>query len=137
MCPRCEGFMCCSGCAVCTPRSLLCHQKLCSLISASQHGRHFYNLLFMSTHLSIHFLIKMRGSLGLFWFKPADSFSLLIRYCLRKLKSVPKGSVEIHSRVLIFMCNQWSSRCMVKQCSDLLIRGLWRIRWTSRVIHSC
>ena len=35
--PDARRFVCCSGRAVYTPRSVLCHQKLCSFISASRH----------------------------------------------------------------------------------------------------
>lgn len=83
--PDVMGFMCCSRCSVCTPRSVLCHQKtLLSLISASHHGRHFHELLFMTTHVSIHFPIKIRGGLWLFSVNPADLSHVLIEYCLRK-----------------------------------------------------
>lgn len=122
MCPRCEGFMWCSRCSVCTPRSALCHQKLGSLISAALRRRHFHELLFMTTRLSIHFPVKSRGGLWLLWVNPADSSRVLIWYCLRKRTCLPVESLQTLT-FLISMCNQWKFTIVARR-ADLLVRSV-------------
>lgn len=79
--------------------------------------------IFITYCLCLHiylFIFQLRWRiLGLFWLRPADSTSVLIRYCLRK--ACPK---RIRWNALPLMCNQWSSRRMVKQRSDLSVRSV-------------
>lgn len=115
MCPRCERFMCCSACL---------HPEICAWSSKnpalslsyplSNMGGLFFFFFFTFARLSINFSGEDAGTVGgLFSLTLADSSAVLIRCCFQKIK-VPLsrgGPAQTLNRILIFMCNQWSSQC--------------------------